>query len=67
MFEVDSVEAVQVRFVAVVVPPASLVRNGAADDPRCRVSVFGGEDAVVVETERVTWRHGNESRKKKTK
>lgn len=54
MFDVDAVEAVEVCLVAVLVPPASSVRHGTAGDERRRVAVFGGEDAVVVITERIT-------------
>ena len=54
VFDVDAVESVQIRLVAVLVPPPSSVRHGTAGDERRQVSVFGGEDAVVVVTERVT-------------
>lgn len=54
MFGVDAVEAVEVCLVAVLVPPASSIRHGAAGDEGRQVPVFGGKDPVVVVTERVT-------------
>lgn len=57
MFDVDAVEAVEVRLVAVLVPPASSVRHGAAGDEWRRVAVSGGEHSVVVITEGVAWKH----------
>lgn len=53
MFDVDAIKAVEVCFMAVLVPPASSVRHGAAGDEERQVAVFGGEDPVVVITERV--------------
>ena len=50
MFDVDAVEAVQVCFMAVLVPPSSSIRHGTAGDEGRWVSVFGGEDPVVVVT-----------------
>lgn len=64
VFDVDAVQAVEVRLVAVLVPPASSVRHGAAGDEGRRVAVSGGEDYVVVITEGVAWKHeerGDES------
>lgn len=52
--DADAVEAVEVRLVAVLVPPAASVRHGTAGDEWGRVPVFGGEDPVVVITEGVT-------------
>lgn len=54
VLDVDAVDAVEVCLVAVLVPPASSVRHGAARDERRRVAVFGGEEPVVVVTERIT-------------
>lgn len=54
VLDVDAVEAVQVGFVAVHVPPASSIGHGTAGDGGCRVAVFGGEDLIVVVTQRVS-------------
>lgn len=53
MFDVDAVQAVQIGLVTVLVPPAASVRHGAAHDGLRQVAVFGGEQALVVVTQRV--------------
>lgn len=53
MFGVDSVQAVEVCLVAVLVPPAASVRHGTAGDGLSQVPVSGGEDSAVVITEGV--------------
>lgn len=53
MIDVDAVQAVEVRLVAVLVPPAASVRHGTAGDEGRRVAVLGGEEAATVVSERI--------------
>lgn len=51
MIDVNAILAVEVRLVAVLVPPAPSIRHGTAGDKGRRVAVLGGEEAATVVSE----------------
>lgn len=51
VIDVDAILAVEVRLVAVLVPPAPSIRHGTAGDKGRRVAVLGGEEAATVVSE----------------